>query len=131
MSIVSPAFAFPVPAEPLVLCAARVLAAQLGADEPISRSALNAVMATHLGGSDAAGRWSVRDAHAAGLAVHVWTLRGENRFLPAALQRGSDPAAIGDLPAEVRAFVAAGVDGLFCDQPAPAREALQAIAELN
>jgi glycerophosphoryl diester phosphodiesterase len=73
----------------------------------------------------------VRDAHAAGLAVHVWTLRAENHFLPAALQRGSDPSAIGDLPAEVRAFVAAGVDGLFCDHPAPAREALQAIAELN
>jgi len=73
----------------------------------------------------------VRDAHAAGLAVHVWTLRAENAFLPSTLQRGSNPSASGDLAAEVRAFVAAGVDGLFCDHPAPARAALQAIAELK
>ena len=65
MSQASPAFAFPVPAEPQVLTAARALAAELRADDPISHSALNAVMAEHFGGSDAEGRWSVRDAHAA------------------------------------------------------------------
>jgi glycerophosphoryl diester phosphodiesterase len=59
----------------------------------------------------------VRDAHAAGLAVHVWTFRAENHFLPHAMRSGENPAAHGDLAAEVRAFVAAGVDGLFCDQP--------------
>lgn len=59
----------------------------------------------------------VRDAHAAGLAVHVWTFRAENAFLPAALRRGADPAAFGDLAAEIASHVAAGIDGLFCDQP--------------
>jgi glycerophosphoryl diester phosphodiesterase len=67
----------------------------------------------------------VREAHAAGLAVHVWTFRAENHFLPAALRRGSEPAAPGDLDAEVRAFVEAGIDGLFCDQPGLAHVALQ------
>ena len=68
----------------------------------------------------------VQRAHAAGLAVHVWTLRAENQFLPRQLRRGEDPAALGDLAAEVAAFVAAGVDGMFCDQPGLVREALRA-----
>jgi glycerophosphoryl diester phosphodiesterase len=57
----------------------------------------------------------VRNAQAAGLKVHPWTFRRENAFLPPALRRGSDPAAAGDLAAELRAFVAAGVDGVFTD----------------
>ncbi|WP_412060364.1 glycerophosphodiester phosphodiesterase [Rubrivirga sp. IMCC45206] len=59
----------------------------------------------------------VADAHAAGLAVHAWTLRPENGFLPAPLRSGDDPARHGDLGAEARALVAAGVDGLFADAP--------------
>ncbi|MEQ6903732.1 glycerophosphodiester phosphodiesterase [Nocardioides sp. YIM 152588] len=59
----------------------------------------------------------VADARAAGLRVVVWTLRQENRYLPANLRVGSDPAAPGDLAGEVRAFLAAGVDALFADQP--------------
>jgi len=59
----------------------------------------------------------VADAHAAGLDVHVWTVRAENAFLPAALRRGADPAALGDVASEVHALVAAGVDGLFTDHP--------------
>jgi glycerophosphoryl diester phosphodiesterase len=51
----------------------------------------------------------VRDAHAAKLFVHVWTLRREAQFLPASYH--------GDLAAEVRQFVDAGVDGLFTDFP--------------
>lgn len=66
----------------------------------------------------------VRDAHAAGLAVHVWTFRAENAFLPAAMQRGVVPDSRGDLAAEVRAHVAAGIDGLFADQPDLARAGL-------
>ena len=60
----------------------------------------------------------VADAHAAGLAVHVWTVRAENAFVPPALRSSDDLAAHGDLAAEVRALVAAGVDGLFTDHPA-------------
>ena len=64
MSHASPALAFPVPAEPLVLAAAREIAARLSACQIVTRSVLNTVMSEHFGGSDAAGRWSVRDAHA-------------------------------------------------------------------
>ncbi len=60
----------------------------------------------------------VRDAHAAGLDVHAWTFRAENRFLPAPLRSGSDPAALGDVEAEVEAYLRAGLDGFFIDQPA-------------
>lgn len=59
----------------------------------------------------------VRDAHAAGLLVVPWTFRAENAFLPAELRTGADPAGRGDGAGEVRAFLEAGVDGLFCDQP--------------
>ncbi len=59
-----------------------------------------------------------RDAHAAGLDVHAWTFRAENQFLPAPLKSGSDPAAAGDVEAEVEAYLEAGIDGFFIDQPA-------------
>jgi glycerophosphoryl diester phosphodiesterase len=68
----------------------------------------------------------IDDAHAAGLAVHAWTFRAENHFLPNILQRGNDPAAHGDMQGEIGAFVAAGVDGLFCDHPGLARSAIAA-----
>ncbi|WP_304170810.1 glycerophosphodiester phosphodiesterase [Phenylobacterium aquaticum] len=59
----------------------------------------------------------VADAHAAGVAVHPWTVRAENQFLPTALRRGDDPAAHGDVAALYAALFAAGVDGLFSDFP--------------
>lgn len=62
----------------------------------------------------------VARAHAAGLLVHAWTFRAENYFLPLELRRGDSPAAHGDLGAELAAFTAAGVDGVFCDFPAAA-----------
>lgn len=65
----------------------------------------------------------VAAAHAAGLDVHPWTFRAENYFLPADLRAGVDPRAHGDLAAEIRAFLAEGVDGLFSDFPAVAAEA--------
>lgn len=61
----------------------------------------------------------VADAHACGLLVHVYTLRPENPFLPAELRRG-DTASLserGDLAAEARAYLEAGVDGVFTDDP--------------
>lgn len=65
----------------------------------------------------------VAAAHAAGLAVHGWTLRRENAFLPAPLRRGEDPAAAGDLAAMWRLLAAAGVDAVFTDNPADAMKA--------
>ena len=69
----------------------------------------------------------VANAHAAGLAVHVWTLRPENEFLPPALRGGDDPAARCETGAmaEARAFAAAGVDGVFTDDPRLACEAFE------
>jgi glycerophosphoryl diester phosphodiesterase len=60
----------------------------------------------------------VRDAHAASLLVHVWTLRAENAFLPAERRRGTEPAALGDMAGEATLFLKAGVDGYFTDHPA-------------
>ncbi|MFZ5665780.1 MAG: strawberry notch-like NTP hydrolase domain-containing protein [Pseudomonadota bacterium] len=77
MSHASPAFAFPCPPEPQVLAAARSLAARLSADQAISRAVLNAAMRERFGGSDAEGRWSVRDAHAALELAQVLFLQGE------------------------------------------------------
>jgi glycerophosphoryl diester phosphodiesterase len=62
----------------------------------------------------------VADAHKAGLAVHVWTFRRENYFLPAEHRSGVDPRSAGDLAAEIRAFLATGIDGLFSDNVAEA-----------
>ncbi len=67
-------------------------------------------------------------AHAAGLVVHPWTFRAENFFLPGDLKRGDAPTARGDMAAEIQAFVAAGVDGLFSDQPGLAAQALTGTA---
>ena len=65
MSNLSPALAFPSSPAPLVLSAARSLAARLDAGEVITRPILNTVLTEQFGGSDADARWSVRDAHAA------------------------------------------------------------------
>jgi glycerophosphoryl diester phosphodiesterase len=62
----------------------------------------------------------VARAHAARLAVHPWTFRRENYFLPMNLRTGVDPRAPGDLATEMRTFAAEGVDGLFTDNPAVA-----------
>jgi glycerophosphoryl diester phosphodiesterase len=51
----------------------------------------------------------VRDAHAAGLFVHVWTMRNEAPFL--------SPSYNGDPASEVRQFITLGVDGVFTDFP--------------
>jgi glycerophosphoryl diester phosphodiesterase len=59
----------------------------------------------------------IADAHARCLPVHAWTFRRENLFLPPSLRSSADPAAPGDMVTEVRAYVAAGVDGVFSDNP--------------
>ena len=78
---------------------------------------------------DAAGRTGapsslVPDAHEAGLLVHVWTLRLENQFMATNFRIGTDPDAAGDLAAETRAFLDAGVDGIFSDNPDLAAEVM-------
>ncbi|MGH8219707.1 MAG: glycerophosphodiester phosphodiesterase family protein [Steroidobacteraceae bacterium] len=60
----------------------------------------------------------VEDAHGCGLDVHAWTFRAENAFLPPALRSSGDPAAHGQIGAEIAAYLAAGIDGFFIDQPA-------------
>jgi len=56
-------------------------------------------------------------ARAAGLGVHVWTLRAENEFLPPDLRSAGDAAAWGDLDREIRALLDAGTSGFFSDFP--------------
>jgi glycerophosphoryl diester phosphodiesterase len=51
----------------------------------------------------------VAEAHRAGLAVHVWTLRSDSVYLP--------KAYAGDAAAEWRLFASLGVDGIFGDFP--------------
>jgi len=62
----------------------------------------------------------VADSHKVGLAVHPWTFRRENYFLPLAQKSGIDPRSIGDVEAEMKAFLATGVDGIFSDNVAEA-----------
>jgi glycerophosphoryl diester phosphodiesterase len=59
----------------------------------------------------------VQRARAAGLAVHVWTLRAENAFLPVDLRSSSNPAEKGDAAAELRTLLDAGINGVFADHP--------------
>ncbi len=67
----------------------------------------------------------VRDAQKAGLAVHVWTFRPENHFLPSPMRAGGSPIGRGDAEAEIRAFLATGIDGLFSDSVPPAVAAVR------
>ena len=62
----------------------------------------------------------VTDAHKVGLAVHPWTFRRENYFLPLAQKSGIDPRDVGDLKTEIKAFLGTGIDGFFSDNVAEA-----------
>lgn len=79
---------------------------------------------TLLAGADGAPTGLIANAHAAGLKVHAWTLRKENVFLPPAFRKGSAPNIAGDVAGLTRQLVAAGIDGLFTDDPAPVTAAL-------
>jgi len=65
----------------------------------------------------------VADAKAAGLAVHAWTIRPENDFLPAAMRTGDDPRGKGCGDVKLAALLkAAGVTGVFTDGPLKGRK---------
>jgi glycerophosphoryl diester phosphodiesterase len=68
----------------------------------------------------------VHDAHAAGLEVHTYTFRPENQFLPINLWQGVDPRHRSDdgAIAEIRAYLDAGIDAFFTDDPALGRHAV-------
>jgi glycerophosphoryl diester phosphodiesterase len=74
----------------------------------------------------------VATAHDVGLAVHSWTARRENFFLPRSLQIG-DPGApefprqTGDIGFLLRALYKTGIDGVFSDYSGLAFKARQAV----
>ncbi len=59
----------------------------------------------------------IADAHRIGLSVTGYTFRRENQFLPLQFRTGTDPNAVGDLAGEIRAFLDAGMDAYFTDNP--------------
>ncbi|ENW00466.1 glycerophosphodiester phosphodiesterase [Acinetobacter calcoaceticus] len=69
----------------------------------------------------------ISDAHTAGLKVHPYTFRPENNYLPKPLKYSQDKPAercpSGALK-EFEAYYKAGVDGVFTDDPALGREAV-------
>ena len=67
----------------------------------------------------------VGDAHAAGLMVIPYTFRPENHFQASNLRKGADSArnAEGSI-AEMRAYLATGIDAFFTDDPALGRQAV-------
>ncbi|GAA0267885.1 glycerophosphodiester phosphodiesterase [Alteraurantiacibacter aestuarii] len=73
--------------------------------------------------ADSYGLPLVRNAQAAGLAVHGWTLRKENLFLPAPLRSPGADAQPGEMGTLVGLLQRAGVDGVFTDDPAIAVDA--------
>jgi glycerophosphoryl diester phosphodiesterase len=70
----------------------------------------------------------VADAHSAGLQVVVWTFRPENAFLAADFRNGGGPNARNEEGsiAEMWRYLETGIDGLFSDDPALARAAINA-----
>ncbi|KWI93587.1 glycerophosphodiester phosphodiesterase [Burkholderia ubonensis] len=68
----------------------------------------------------------VRYAHEAGLVVHPYTFRPENNFLPASLKGGGAASARNTAGSvrEIQAYLRAGIDGFFTDDPAVGRTAV-------
>ncbi|MFW1953722.1 glycerophosphodiester phosphodiesterase [Acinetobacter beijerinckii] len=72
----------------------------------------------------------VADAHKVNLKVHPYTFRPENNFLPSTLKCSTDPAKAAErCPTgsikEMQLYFKAGVDGVFTDDPAIGRQAVQ------
>jgi glycerophosphoryl diester phosphodiesterase len=76
----------------------------------------NQIIPRNADGTLAAPTGLVADAHRAGLALHPYTFRAENQFLPADYRVTTDPNAYGRAIDEQITFLRAGIDGLFTDQ---------------
>jgi glycerophosphoryl diester phosphodiesterase len=72
----------------------------------------------------------VADAHDAGLLVHTWTFRPENRFMATNFRsnRGENARHDEGSIAEMHAYIAAGVDGFFTDDSALGLAAIKSYA---
>lgn len=68
----------------------------------------------------------VRNAHAVGLEVHAYNFRPENTFLAKAFWEGDHPNTVSarGMVAELKVYLAAGIDAFFTDDPALGREAV-------
>ncbi len=68
----------------------------------------------------------IDDAHAAGLQVIVYTFRPENHFLDGDYRGDGGPAARNEAGsiAQIRAYLALGIDAFFTDDPALGRQAV-------
>lgn len=68
----------------------------------------------------------VEDAHKAGLRVEPWTFRPENHFLAADFRNSAGDAVRNETGsiAEIKRYIATGIDGFFTDDPALGRAAL-------
>jgi len=68
----------------------------------------------------------VHDAHAAKLELHPYTFRPENHFQAKNFWQGSDPKTFNEAGsiAEIRAYLDAGIDAFFTDDPALGRKAV-------
>ena len=115
------------------LAAQGVSYAQMGTADgmaQIAQYAQGVSLLRHLAADMEKGQWTrasatTQAAKKAGLAVHVWTLRPENQFLPGPYKKGGNPADRGDALGEAKAILATGVDGLIADDPAAIRAAFQ------
>lgn len=86
---------------------------------------LRSIIPLHADGSLGEPTTLVRDAHAAGLMVIPYTFRPENPFLAANLRSGEANARNNDGSiAEIRAYLATGIDAFFTDDPALGRKAV-------
>lgn len=73
----------------------------------------------------------VQDVHAQGLKIHPYSLRPENKFLIDSLDcnKNANERCIQGAMAEYQIFFKAGVDGVFTDDPALGRKAVNAFLQ--